>query len=59
MPYSPVIDDFAEVKRLLFHVTYRLASIFLHLTTKAIPDTRACVKLDVQVHHKEHCKCGC
>ena len=37
-PYSPVIDDCAEVKRLLFRVTYRLASIFSHLTTKAIPD---------------------
>ena len=53
-PYSPVIDDCAEVKRLLFHVTYRLASIFSHLTTKAIPDTRACVQFDVQVHHEEH-----
>ena len=54
MPYSPVTDDCAEVKWLLFHVTYRLGSIFLHLTTKAIPDTRACVQLDVQVHYKEH-----
>ena len=54
MPYSPVIDDCAEVKWLLFHVTYRLASIFSHLTTKAIPDTRACIQLHVQVHHEEH-----
>ena len=54
MPYSPVIDDCAEVKRLLFRVTYRLASIFSHITTKAIPDTRACVQLDIQVHHEEH-----
>ena len=53
-PYSPVIDDCAEVKQLLFRVTYRLASIFSHLTTKAIPDTRACVQLDVPVHHEEH-----
>ena len=43
-PYSPVIDDCAEVKRLPFRVTYRLASIFSHLTTKTIPDTRACVQ---------------
>ena len=54
MPYSPVIDDCAEVKWLLVCVTYRLASIFSHLTTKAIPDTRACVQPDVQVHHEEH-----
>ena len=54
MPCSPVIDDCAEVKWLPFRVTYRLASIFLHLTTKAIPDTRVCVQLDVQVHHEEH-----
>ena len=53
-PYSPVIDDCAEVKRLLFRVTYRLASIISHITTKAIPDTRACVQLDIQVHHEEH-----
>ena len=53
-PYSPVIDDCAEVKRLLFRITYRLVSIFLHLTTKAIPDTRVCVQLDVQVDHEEH-----
>ena len=48
MPYSPVIDDCAEVKRLLFRITYRLASIFSHITT------RACVQFDVQVHHEEH-----
>ena len=53
-PYSPVIDDCAEVKRLPFRVIYRLASIFLHLTTKAIPATRAYVQLDVQVYHEEH-----
>ena len=52
--YSPVTDGCAEVKWLLFRVTYRLASIFSNLTTKAIPDTRACVQLDVQVHHEEH-----
>ena len=38
MPYSPVINDCAEVKQLLLRITYRLASVFLHLTTKAIPD---------------------
>ena len=54
MPYSPVTDDCAEVKRLLFRVMYRLASIFSHLTTKAIPDKSACVQLDVHVHHEEH-----
>ena len=42
-PYSPIIDDCAEVKWLPLCVTYRLASIFSHLTTKTIPDTRACV----------------
>ena len=53
-PYSPVTDDCTEVKWLFSCVTYRLASIFSHLTTKAIPDTRACVQLDVHVHHEEH-----
>ena len=54
MPYSSVIDDCTEVKWLLFCIMYRQASIFSLLTTKAIPDTRACVQLDVQVHHEEH-----
>ena len=52
--YSPVIDDCTEVKRLPFPVMYRLASIFSHLTTRVIPDTRACVQLDVQVQNEEH-----
>ena len=54
MPYSPVINDCAGVKQLLLRITYRLASIFLQLTTKAIPDTRVCIQLDVQIHHEEH-----
>ena len=53
-PFGPVIDNCADIKQLLFRITYRLASIFSHITTKAIPDTRACVQLDIQVHHEEH-----
>ena len=31
--YSPVIDDCAEVKRLLFRVTYRLLAFVRFVTT--------------------------
>ena len=64
MLYDLVIDDCAEVKQLLFHVTYRLASILSHLTTKAIPDTRACVQLGCSSSPQRALlccvkKCGC
>ena len=61
-PYRPVIDDCAEVKRLPFRVTYRLASIFSHLTTKTIPDTRACIQCPSSPRRALLCcvkKCGC